>query len=170
MGMLMKFWHSRPPHRRRPSAVDPLNRATRVLVGRTFHPKPVIQEETAPCDRRLFTLAAPAWPLADQRRCLAQKKYDTGATDKEIKIGNIMPVFGPGLGLRRRSARRSAPTSNKVNAEGGINGRKINFISLDDGYNPAKTVEQARKLVEEEEVLFVFNTLGTPPNSPSTST
>jgi branched-chain amino acid transport system substrate-binding protein len=58
------------------------------------------------------------------------------------------------------SARRSAAYFAKVNAEGGINGRKINFISLDDGYNPAKTVEQARKLVEEEEVLFVFNTAG----------
>ena len=64
-----------------------------------------------------------------------------------------------------RSARRSTAYFDKVNAEGGVNGRKINFITLDDGYNPAKTVEQARKLVEQDEVLFLFHTLGTPPNT-----
>ena len=95
---------------------------------------------------------------------LAQKKYDQGATDKEIKIGGISPYSGPASAY---GAIGKAITAyfEKVNAEGGVNGRKLTFISLDDGYNPAKTVEQARKLVEEEEVLFVFNTLGTPPNS-----
>jgi branched-chain amino acid transport system substrate-binding protein len=95
---------------------------------------------------------------------LAQKKYDSGASDKEIKIGGISPYSGPASAYGAIGKAISA-YMNKVNDEGGVNGRKLNFISLDDGYNPAKTVEQARKLVEEEEVLFVFNTLGTPPNS-----
>ena len=95
---------------------------------------------------------------------LAQKKYDTGATDKEIKIGGISPYSGPASAYGAIGKAISAYFA-KINEEGGINGRKLNFISLDDGYNPAKTVEQARKLVEEDEVLFIFNTLGTPPNS-----
>jgi len=94
----------------------------------------------------------------------AQKKYDTGADDKEIKIGNIMPYSGPAsaYGVIGKAMQGYW---DMVNAQGGINGRKVKFISLDDGYNPAKTVEQARKLVEEEEVLLLFGTLGTPPNS-----
>ncbi|WP_061029604.1 ABC transporter substrate-binding protein [Bradyrhizobium sp. CCH5-F6] len=94
----------------------------------------------------------------------AQKKYDTGATDTEIKIGNIMPYSGPAsaYGIIGRT---EAAYFKKVNDEGGINGRKINFISYDDAYSPPKTVEQARKLVESDEVLLVFNSLGTPPNS-----
>jgi len=94
----------------------------------------------------------------------AEKKYDTGATDTEIKIGNIMPYSGPAsaYGIVGRT---EAAYFKKINAEGGINGRKINFISYDDGYSPPKTVEQARKLVESDEVLFIFNSLGTPPNS-----
>jgi branched-chain amino acid transport system substrate-binding protein len=95
---------------------------------------------------------------------LAQKKYDTGATDKEIKIGGISPYSGPASAYGAIGKAIGA-YFDKVNAEGGVNGRKLKWISLDDGYNPAKTVEQARKLVEEEEVLFIFNTLGTPPNS-----
>ena len=94
----------------------------------------------------------------------AQKKYDPGATDKEIKIGNIMPYSGPASAYGAIGKAIKA-YFDKVNAEGGINGRKVNFITLDDGYNPAKTVEQTRKLVEEEEVLMIFQTLGTPPNS-----
>ncbi|MBR0853511.1 ABC transporter substrate-binding protein [Bradyrhizobium liaoningense] len=94
----------------------------------------------------------------------AQKKYDTGATDTEIKIGNIMPYSGPAsaYGIIGRT---EAAYFKKINEEGGINGRKINFISYDDAYSPPKTVEQARKLVESDEVLFIFNSLGTPPNS-----
>jgi branched-chain amino acid transport system substrate-binding protein len=95
---------------------------------------------------------------------LAQKKYDVGATDTEIKIGNIMPYSGPASAYGVIGKTEQA-YFNKINAEGGINGRKINFISYDDGYSPPKTVEQARKLVESDEVLFIFNPLGTPPNS-----
>jgi branched-chain amino acid transport system substrate-binding protein len=95
---------------------------------------------------------------------LAQKKYDIGATDTEIKIGNIMPYSGPASAYGVIGKTEEA-YFRKINAEGGINGRKINFISYDDGYSPPKTVEQARKLVESDEVLFIFNSLGTPPNS-----
>ena len=95
---------------------------------------------------------------------LAQKKYDTGATDTEIKIGNIMPYSGPASAYGV-IGKTEAAYFKKINAEGGINGRKINFISYDDAYSPPKTVEQARKLVESDEVLFIFNSLGTPPNS-----
>jgi branched-chain amino acid transport system substrate-binding protein len=94
----------------------------------------------------------------------AQKKYDTGATDTEIKIGNIMPYSGPASAYGVIGKTEEA-YFRKVNAEGGINGRKINFISYDDGYSPPKAVEQARKLVESDEVLVVFNPLGTPSNS-----
>jgi branched-chain amino acid transport system substrate-binding protein len=94
----------------------------------------------------------------------AQKKYDTGATDTEIKIGNIMPYSGPASAYGVIGKTEEAYFK-KINAEGGINGRKINFVSYDDAYSPPKTVEQARKLVESDEVLFVFNSLGTPPNS-----
>jgi len=95
---------------------------------------------------------------------LAQKKYDTGATDTEIKIGNIMPYSGPASAYGV-IGKTEAAYFNKINAEGGINGRKINFISYDDGYSPPKAVEQARKLVESDEVLLIFNPLGTPSNS-----
>jgi ABC-type branched-subunit amino acid transport system substrate-binding protein len=95
---------------------------------------------------------------------LAQKKYDSGATDKEILIGGISPYSGPASSYGAIGKAIDAYFK-KVNAEGGVNGRQIKFISLDDGYNPARTVEQARKLVEQEEVLFVFQTLGTPPNT-----
>src|SRR6266481_7698449 len=94
----------------------------------------------------------------------AQKRYDPGATDTEIKIGNIMPYSGPASSYAT-IGKTEAAYFNKINAEGGINGRKINFISYDDGYNPAKTVEQARKLVEADEVLLLFNSLGTPGNT-----
>src|SRR6202023_1616568 len=94
----------------------------------------------------------------------AQKKYDTGATDSEIKIGNIMPYSGPASAYGVIGKTEEAYFK-KINAEGGIKGRKINFVSYDDGYSPPKAVEQARKLVESDEVLLVFNPLGTPSNS-----
>jgi branched-chain amino acid transport system substrate-binding protein len=94
----------------------------------------------------------------------AQKKYDPGATDTEIKIGNIMPYSGPASAYATIGKTEDAYFK-KINAEGGINGRKISFISYDDGYSPPKTVEQARKLVEADEVLLIFNPLGTPGNS-----
>src|SRR5919198_2955968 len=95
---------------------------------------------------------------------LAQKKYDPGASDTEIKIGNIMPYSGPASAYGV-IAKTEEAYFRKVNAEGGINGRKINFISYDDAYSPPKTVEQARKLVESDEVLLIFQSLGTPSNS-----
>ncbi len=94
----------------------------------------------------------------------AQKKYDTGATDTEIKIGNIMPYSGPASAYGVIGKTIDAYFK-KVNAEGGINGRKINFISYDDAYSPPKAVEQVRKLVESDEVLLVFDPLGTPSNT-----
>jgi branched-chain amino acid transport system substrate-binding protein len=94
----------------------------------------------------------------------AQKKYDPGASDGEIKIGNTMPYSGPASAYGV-IGKTEAAYFNKINAEGGINGRKINFISYDDGYSPPKTVEQVRKLVESDEVLLVFNPLGTPSNT-----
>jgi ABC-type branched-subunit amino acid transport system substrate-binding protein len=101
---------------------------------------------------------------ASSSGALAQKKYDTGATDTEIKIGNIMPYSGPASAYGV-IGKTEAAYFKKINDAGGINGRKINFISYDDGYSPPKTVEQARKLVESDEVLLIFNSLGTPPNS-----
>ena len=94
----------------------------------------------------------------------AQKKYDQGATDTEIKIGNISPYSGPASSYGA-VGKTAGAYFDKINAEGGINGRKIKFVSLDDGYNPAKMVEQARKLVEEDEVLLLFAPVGTPNNT-----
>jgi branched-chain amino acid transport system substrate-binding protein len=94
----------------------------------------------------------------------AQKRYDPGATDTEIKVGNIMPYSGPASSYAT-IGKTEAAYFRKLNSEGGINGRKINFISYDDAYSPPKTMEQARKLVESDEVLLIFNPLGTPGNS-----
>src|SRR5213079_3630670 len=102
-----------------------------------------------------FAIVAPA---------LAQKKYDPGASDTEIRIGNIMPYSGPASAYGT-IGKAQAAYFNKINAEGGINGRKINFISYDDAYSPPKAVEQARKLIESDEVLLLFGTLGTASNS-----
>jgi len=92
------------------------------------------------------------------------RKYDAGANDQEIRIGHIGPYSGPASAYGAIGKAIGAYFE-KVNAEGGINGRKIKYLTRDDGYNPARTVEMTRKLVEEEEVLLVFNPLGTPPNS-----
>src|ERR1700745_1794834 len=94
----------------------------------------------------------------------AEKKYDVGATDTEIKMGNIMPYSGPAssygvIGLTEKAY------FDMINDQGGINGRKIKFITYDDGYSPPKPIEQARKLVESDEVLFIFQSLGTPSNT-----
>jgi branched-chain amino acid transport system substrate-binding protein len=95
---------------------------------------------------------------------LAQKKYDPGASDTEIKVGNIMPYSGPASAYGLIGKTQEA-FFKMINDQGGINGRKITFISYDDGYSPPKAVEQARKLVESDEVLLVFQSLGTPSNS-----
>ncbi|WP_249133382.1 MULTISPECIES: ABC transporter substrate-binding protein [unclassified Bradyrhizobium] len=102
--------------------------------------------------------------IAVSGSALAQKKYDTGASDTEIKIGNIMPYSGPASAYGVIGKTEEAYFK-KINAEGGINGRKITFVTYDDSYSPPKAVEQARKLVESDEVLVVFNPLGTPSNS-----
>src|SRR5918992_2237374 len=108
--------------------------------------------------------AALALLAATSSSAFAQKKYDTGATDTEIKIGNINPYSGPASAYGVIGKTIDAYFK-KVNAEGGVNGRKINFISYDDGYSPPKAVEQVRKLVESDEVLLVFDPLGTPSNT-----
>jgi len=95
---------------------------------------------------------------------VAQKKYDPGASDTEIKIGNIMPYSGPASAYGT-IGKAQAAYFRMINDQGGINGRKITFISYDDAYSPPKTVEQARKLVEGDEVLLVFSSLGTASNS-----
>ncbi|MFI5012772.1 MAG: ABC transporter substrate-binding protein [Hyphomicrobiales bacterium] len=114
---------------------------------------------------RLAVLAGLAgFAVAMAAPASAQKKYDTGATDTEIKIGNIMPYSGPASAYGTIGKTEDA-FFKKINAEGGINGRKIAFISYDDGYSPPKAVEQARKLVESDGVLFIFQSLGTPSNT-----
>jgi len=95
---------------------------------------------------------------------VAANRYDVGATNTEIKIGNIMPYSGPASAYGV-IGHVEAAYFRKVNDEGGINGRKINFISYDDSYSPPKAVEQARKLVEDDQVLLIFNSLGTPSNT-----
>ena len=95
---------------------------------------------------------------------LAQKKYDPGASDTDIKIGNIMPYSGPASSYGV-IGKTEAAFFKMINDQGGINGRKINFISYDDAYSPPKAIEQARKLVESDEVLLIFQALGTPSNS-----
>src|SRR6202043_1290457 len=114
--------------------------------------------------RNLVAFAAFAGAALTAGAASPQKKYEPGASGTEIKIGNIMPYSGPASSYGV-IGKTEAAYFNKINAEGGINGRKINFISYDDAYSPPKTVEQARKLVESDEVLLIFNGLGTPPNS-----
>ena len=101
---------------------------------------------------------------ASQGNAFAQKKYDTGATDTEIKIGNIMPYSGPASAYGI-IGRIEAAYFHKINVEGGINGRKITFISYDDAYSPSEAVEQAIKLVELDDVLLIFQSVGTPSNT-----
>jgi ABC-type branched-subunit amino acid transport system substrate-binding protein len=94
----------------------------------------------------------------------AQKKYDTGATDTEIKIGQTVPFSGPASAYAT-IGKAQAAYIRMVNDQGGVNGRKINFIQYDDAYSPPKTVEQVRKLVESDEVLLTFQLIGTPSNA-----
>lgn len=112
----------------------------------------------------LKAAAAGAGALLVSQTGFAQKRYDTGATDKEIKIGNINPYSGPASAYGAIGKSMDAYFK-KINAEGGVNGRMIKFITLDDGYNPSRTLEMARKLAEEEEVLATVGVLGTPTNS-----
>ncbi|QOZ42932.1 branched-chain amino acid ABC transporter substrate-binding protein [Bradyrhizobium sp. CCBAU 53340] len=121
---------------------------TQLLFGRTLR--------TAALATAVATLASSA--------AFAQKKYDTGASDTEIKIGNIMPYSGPASAYGIIGKTEEAYIK-MINDKGGINGRKIVYVTYDDGYSPPKAVEQVRKLVESDEVLAVFNPLGTPSNS-----
>ena len=108
--------------------------------------------------------AALSLGLALATPALAEKKYDTGATDTEIKIGQTIPLSGPasaygGIGKVQAAYIRM------INEQGGINGRKVNLIQYDDAYSPPKTVEQVRKLVDGDEILTTFQIIGTPPNA-----
>ena len=114
--------------------------------------------------KRILLASAAATLVAVASPALAQKKYDQGASDTEIKIGNTNPYSGPASAYGTIGKTIEAYFK-KVNAEGGINGRKVTFISYDDGYSPPKAVEQVRKLVESDEVLLVFQPLGTPSNT-----
>ena len=119
--------------------------------------------------RRTILAAAPTalalgGPLLAPWSARATKNYGPGVTDSEIKIGNTGPYSGP-LSNASPIPLSMAAYFKMINEQGGINGRKINFISYDDGYSPPKTVEQTRKLVESDQVLFTAGQLGTPTNS-----
>src|SRR5436305_15228002 len=94
---------------------------------------------------------------------LAQKQYRPGVTDTEIKIGTTTPYSGPASAYSAGAVSATAYFT-MINQQGGVNGRKINFISLDDAYSPPKTVEQIRRLIESDEVLFLVNPVGTATN------
>jgi ABC-type branched-subunit amino acid transport system substrate-binding protein len=113
---------------------------------------------------RVLALAAAACLLSAAGTAFAQKKYGPGVTDSEIKIGSTNPYSGPASAYGT-IGRAEAAYFKMINDQGGVNGRKINFISLDDGYSPPRTVEQIRKLVEVEQVLLLAGTLGTPTNT-----
>jgi ABC-type branched-subunit amino acid transport system substrate-binding protein len=114
--------------------------------------------------RRSVLAAMPSALALTALPAYAQKKYDSGAGDTEIKIGNTMPYSGPASSYGT-IGKAEAAFFKMLNEQGGVNGRKINFISYDDGYSPPKTVEQTRRLVEQDGVLVMLNPLGTPTNS-----
>jgi len=116
-------------------------------------------------DRVLSLTAASAIAIAlSVSPTYAQKKYDPGASDTEIKIGQTVPFSGPASAYAT-IGKTQAAYFKMINDQGGINGRKINLIQYDDAYSPPKTVEQVRKLVESDEVLLTFQLVGTPPNA-----
>ena len=112
----------------------------------------------------LFLSAIVAAALTAHSAAHAQKSYGPGVTDTEIKLGQTMPYSGPASALSA-VGRANVAYFAMVNANGGVNGRKINLLSLDDGYSPPKTVEQTRRLVEADNVLAIFGSLGTAPNT-----
>src|SRR5271155_4759137 len=114
-------------------------------------------------NRRTFLQSGAAAAALAAGASSARADNAPGVTDTEIKIGNTMPYSGPASAYGV-IGRTEAAYFKMINDQGGINGRKINFVSLDDGYSPPKTVEQVRRLVEDEKVAFLFQTLGTPPN------
>jgi branched-chain amino acid transport system substrate-binding protein len=114
--------------------------------------------------RRSFLQSSAAAAALAASASSARADNAPGVTDAEIKIGQTMPYSGPASAYGV-IGRTEAAYFKMINEQGGVNGRKIDLISLDDGYSPPKTVEQVRRLVEEEQVAFLFNTLGTPPNA-----
>ncbi len=114
--------------------------------------------------KTLAWLIAVAATLATSAAFAAEKKYGPGVTDNEIKLGQTMPYSGPASAYGT-IGRSEAAFFEMLNQQGGVNGRKIRLFSVDDGYSPPKTVEQTRKLVEQDEVLAIFSPLGTPTNS-----
>jgi branched-chain amino acid transport system substrate-binding protein len=125
--------------------------------------QPNLKKGTDFMNNKKLTLlaAAAAFSLLASQNAFAQKKYDSGASDTEIKIGNVEAYSGPASAYGMIGKTEEA-FFKMINDQGGINGRKINFISYDDGYSPPKTVEQVRKLIESDEVFLIFNALGTP--------
>ena len=115
-------------------------------------------------NRRTFLQSSAAAAAFAARVSSARADNAPGVTDAEIKIGQTMPYSGPASAYGV-IGRTEAAYFKMINEQGGINGRKINLVSLDDGYSPPKTVEQVRRLVEQEQVAFLFNTLGTAPNA-----
>src|SRR3978361_2034425 len=115
--------------------------------------------------RRQFTqnLAALTGGLGESRQAWAQKRYDAGASDTEIRIGQTIPYSGPVSSYGAQGIMHAAYFK-MINDQGGVNGRKINFISLDDAYSPPKAAENVRRLVEQDQVLGIFGSLGTPTN------
>jgi branched-chain amino acid transport system substrate-binding protein len=114
--------------------------------------------------RWLLTVIAMLSVAVGAHSARAQKHYSPGATDTTIKIGNTIPYSGP-ASATSAIAKSEAAYFKMLNEQGGVNGRKIEFLSLDDAYNPAKTVEQVRRLVEEDQVLAIFSIGGTPTNA-----
>jgi branched-chain amino acid transport system substrate-binding protein len=153
-----------PPfiHYRRPK--------TRALIrsaeGSHHHDKSIRNEERSEMRNGLFHLTAGALLAIalSASPALAQKKYDTGASDTEIKIGQTVPFSGP-ASVYASIGKTQAAYFKMINDQGGINGRKINLIQYDDAYSPPKAVEQVRKLVEGDEVLLTFQVIGTPSNA-----
>src|SRR5471030_1596247 len=115
-------------------------------------------------NRRAFAAGSSAFALSAPSIGYAQKKYDPGVTDKEIKLGHTNPYSGP-LSAYGTIGKAIAAYWNMVNDTGGVNGRKITFISYDDGFQPPKTVEMVRKLVEDDQVYAIYQLLGTPTNT-----
>jgi len=115
-------------------------------------------------NRRAFAAGSAAFALASPSIGYAQKKYDPGVTDKEIKLGHTNPYSGP-LSAYGTIGKAISAYWNMVNDSGGINGRRINFITYDDGFQPPKTVEMVRKLVEDDQVFAIYQLLGTPTNT-----
>jgi branched-chain amino acid transport system substrate-binding protein len=113
--------------------------------------------------RRILAIGTTLAASFASSKLSAQRRYDPGASDTEIKLGHTSPYSGP-LSAFSVAGKATAAYFNMINAAGGINGRKTKFISYDDGYQPPKTVEMVRKLVESDEVLMIFQLLGTPTN------